>query len=127
MPYCVPSHRERGLIRPKPASLSESISCCVPVRPSPVTVRVAANRWRYEADVFRLLQDLSANLREKRADERTRTADLISLRVSSYAFTAVSRGFRKRSRKSYLPVMHFWIFADLRSGYCQSSVGNEIR
>jgi hypothetical protein len=54
-----------------------------------------------------------------------------SLRVSSYAFTAVSRGFRKRSRKSYLPVMRFWKFADVRSGYChgycQSSVGNEIR
>jgi hypothetical protein len=30
-----------------------------------------------------------------------------SLRVRSHAFTAVSRGFRKRLRKSYLPVLRF--------------------
>jgi hypothetical protein len=54
-----------------------------------------------------------------RADERTRTAYPCSLRVRSHTFTAVSRGFRKRLHKSYLPVMRFWIFADVRWGYCQ--------
>src|SRR5215212_10431087 len=92
MSYCVPSHRERGLIRPNSASLSESISCCVPVRPSSVAVRVAVNRWRYEADVFRLLHDLSANLRENRADERTRTAYPCSLRVCGQWLLGVARG-----------------------------------
>jgi hypothetical protein len=37
-----------------------------------------------------------------RADERTRTADLISLRVRSHAFTAVSRRFRNYLHEPWL-------------------------
>src|SRR5215212_10767789 len=102
MSYCVPSHRERGLIRPNSASLSESISCCVPVRPSSVAVRVAVNRWRYEADVFRLLHDLSANLRENRADERTRTAYPCSLRVCGQWLLSVAHACKFRINKRSL-------------------------
>ena len=57
--------------------------------------------------------------KNKRADERTRTAHSCSLRVRFHAFTAVSRRFRNRLRKSFLPVVRFWMSLDVRSGYCQ--------
>ena len=42
-----------------------------------------------------------------------------SLRVSSHAFTADSRGFRNCLRKPCLPVLYFWMFPSFRLGYCQ--------
>src|SRR5919112_2201790 len=53
--------------------------------------------------------------KSRRADSKPLSC---SLRVRSHAFTAVSRGFRKRLRKSYLFVLRFWMFPDVRSGYC---------
>ena len=55
---------------------------------------------------------------KRRADERTRTAYPCSLRVRFHAFTAVSRCFRNRLRKPFSPVVRFWMFPDVRSGYC---------
>ena len=54
-----------------------------------------------------------------------------SLRVRFHDFTAVARCFSYRLHKPHLSVLRFWMFSDVRSGYChsncQSSVGNEIR
>ena len=40
------------------------------------------------------------------------------LRVRSHTFTAVSRRFGSRLRKAFVPVLRFWMFPDVRSGYC---------
>jgi hypothetical protein len=61
---------------------------------------------------------------KKRADERTRTADLLQLRVRSHAFSAVSRGFKNRLQKPCLLVLRFWMFPNARSGYCHGYCQN---
>ena len=43
-----------------------------------------------------------------------------SLRVRPHAFTAVSRCFKNCLHKPYLPVLRFWTFPAVRSGYCHS-------
>ena len=58
---------------------------------------------------------------KKRTDERTRTADLVSLRVRSHSFRVVSRYSKNRLPKSSRPIWRFPVFQNVRLGYCQSA------
>src|SRR3712207_9592457 len=53
-----------------------------------------------------------------RADERTRTADLSSLRVRSHTFVGVPHCSKSRLLKPSLSIACFPMFAVVRLGYC---------
>jgi hypothetical protein len=85
----------------------------------PPVKRVAVNRSRGEAGAIALLCVLPANRNKNREPTSGLEPLTCSLRVSSHTFTAVSRGFRNRLHKPRLPILRFWMFLDLRPGYCQ--------
>jgi hypothetical protein len=83
---------------------------------------VAVNRLRQELGAFASLHVLPANHDKKRADERTRTADLISLRVISQALQGFAALCKPRVCKRFsLPSLAQCCTA-LRSRWCQSGV-----
>src|SRR5215213_3254888 len=83
---------------------------------------VAVNRSRQELRAFELLYVFPANRYKKRADERTRTADLISLRVIIHSLQGFARGCKLPISKPISFLRLAECCTVMRSQWCQSGV-----
>ena len=89
------------------------------LRRAPSVNRVAVNRSRQELRAFELLHVLPANRKKKRADERTRTADLTSLGVIIRALQVFARACNSRISRRFSLLQLAPCCTVLRSRWCQ--------